>query len=166
MIIRRERFEDVKAVDALVRKAFQGMPYSDGSEPAIIRRLRKAGALSLALVAEEDGKPVGHIAFSPVGISDGASDWFGLGPLAVRPDFQRREIGTALVLGGLELLRDDRAGGVVVLGSPQFYQRFGFRCEPSLTLEGAPPDHFMALPFEGDVPAGKVAFHRAFYGEG
>lgn len=165
MIIRRERLGDVAAVYKLVAAAFAGTPYSDGSEADIIRRLRKAGALSLALVAEEEERVVGHIAFSPVGISDGTDGWFGLGPLAVDPAFQDREIGTSLVLGGLELLKDEGAHGVVVLGAPGFYQRFGFRHEPALTLDGAPPDHFMALPFEGETPTGRVAFHRAFYGE-
>ncbi|WP_180901895.1 GNAT family N-acetyltransferase [Martelella soudanensis] len=165
MIIRRERLDDVAAISELVAEAFAAMPYSDGHEADIIRRLRKAGALSLALVAEEEGRPVGHIAFSPVGISDGNDGWFGLGPLAVDPAFQRREIGAALVLGGLELLKDDGARGVVVLGAPGFYQRFGFRHEPALTLDGAPPGHFMALDFDGVMPRGKVAFHKAFYGK-
>tara|TARA_B100000378_G_scaffold233430_1_gene199153 strand:+ start:65 stop:565 length:501 start_codon:yes stop_codon:yes gene_type:complete len=165
MIIRREHVDDVAAVYKLVAAAFAGTPYSDGSEADVIRRLRKAGALSLALVAEEEGRPVGHIAFSPVGISDGTDGWFGLGPLAVDPAFQRREIGTSLVLGGLELLKDEGGHGAVVLGAPGFYQRFGFRHEPALTLEGAPPDHFMALDFDGHIPSGKVAYHRAFYGE-
>ena len=165
MIIRRERLDDVAAIYKLVAAAFAGMAHSDGSEADIIRRLRKAGALSLALVAEEEGRPVGHIAFSPVGLSEGTDGWFGLGPLAVEPAFQRREIGTSLVLGGLELLRDEGALGVVVLGDPAFYQRFGFRSEPGLMLENGPAGDFMALPFEGETPAGRVAFHRAFYGK-
>ena len=165
MIVRRERPGDVAAIYLLVAMAFSGSPHSDGSEADIIRRLRKAGALSLALVAEVEGQVVGHVAFSPVGLSDGTDGWFGLGPLAVDPAFQRRGIGTSLVLGGLELLRDEGARGVVVLGAPAFYQQFGFRSEPTITLDGAIADNFMALPFEGDPPEARVAYHRAFYGE-
>lgn len=165
MKIRREQLEDVKAIDALVRRAFYEMKHSDGSEPEIIRRLRRAGALSLALVAEKNGEPVGHIAFSPVGFSDGTEGWFGLGPIAVHPDFQNQEIGTSLVLGGLELMKDEGARGVILVGAPRFYNRFGFRAEPRLVHDGVPPENLLALAFEGEVPAGKVAFHKAFFGE-
>ncbi|MBB4120477.1 GNAT family N-acetyltransferase [Martelella radicis] len=165
MKIRRERFEDVRAVDALVRRAFYNHPHSDGSEPDIVRRLRKTCALALALVAEEDGKVVGHIAFSPVGFSDGARDWFGVGPLAVDPDYQRKGIGSSLLLGGLELLKDDGARGAVLVGDPGFYGRYGFQAEPSVTLEGVPPENLLLLPFDDDVPSGAVAFHQAFFGE-
>lgn len=166
MIIRRERPEDIERIYPMIARAFAGHPHSDGSEPEIVRRLRKAGALSLALVAEGDnGAIIGHVAFSPAGIADKSDCWFALGPLAVEPSYQRQGIGTALMLGGLELLRDERAAGVVLVGDLAFYGRFGFRAEPSLILNGVPPDHVLALPFEGDVPAGDVAFHRAFFGD-
>ncbi len=165
MKIRRERHEDVRAVDALVRRAFYGHPHSDGSEPDIIRRLRKVGALSLALVAEEDGRIVGQVACSPVGFSGGQRDWFGVGPVSVDPDYQNRGIGSALMLGGLELLKDDGARGAVLVGDAGFYGRFGFRSEPAVSHKGVPAENLLVLPFEGDPPTGEVAFHRAFFGE-
>ncbi|TPW33643.1 N-acetyltransferase [Martelella alba] len=165
MIIRRERAEDVDAIYPLVAKAFYGHPHSDGSEPAIIKRLRKAGALSLALVAEEYDMPVGHVAFSPVGFADRTEGWYGVGPLAVHPDYQGKGIGTALMLGGLELLRDTGANGAILVGDPGFYQRFGFRAEPQITHMGVPAENLLALPFEGELPKGEVAFHKAFFGE-
>ncbi|MAM09355.1 MAG: GNAT family N-acetyltransferase [Rhizobiaceae bacterium] len=165
MKIRREQFSDVRAVDALVRRAFYGHPHSDGSEPDIIRRLRGAGALSLALVAEEDDRIVGHIAFSPVGFSGGARGWYGIGPVAVDPDYQNRGIGSALMLGGLELLKDDGARGAVLVGDPGFYHRFGFRAEPGISHKGVPAENLLVLPFDDELPTGEVAFHRAFFGE-
>ncbi|PRX02968.1 UNVERIFIED_ORG: putative acetyltransferase [Martelella mediterranea] len=165
MEIRRERPDDVSAVDALVRRAFYGHPHSDGSEPAIIRRLRKAGALSLSLVAEVDGRLVGQVTFSPVGFSDGTEDWFGVGPVAVDPDYQGKGIGSALMLGGIELLKDDGAMGAVLVGDPEFYGRFGFRAENVVSQSGVPPENLLLLPFEDEMPSGEVAFHRAFFGE-
>nr|WP_272211055.1 N-acetyltransferase [Marinicella sp. W31]MDC2876948.1 N-acetyltransferase [Marinicella sp. W31] len=165
MIIRRERPGDVSAVDTLVRRAFDGHPYSDGSEPDIIRRLRKAGALSLSLVAEEGGRVVGQVAFSPVGFSGGAADWFGVGPVGVDPDHQRKGIGSALMIGGIELLKDDGAKGAILVGDLGFYARFGFRTEDGVSHEGVPPENLLLLPFDDEMPSGEVAFHRAFFGE-
>ncbi|TCT39333.1 GNAT family N-acetyltransferase [Martelella mediterranea] len=165
MRIRRETPADIAAVDRLIGRAFDGHPHSDGSEPAIVRRLRKAEALELALVAEEDGEILGHIAFSPVGFEDGSDGWFGLGPLSVEPSHQRQGIGSSLMLGGLELMRDDNAAGVVLVGDPKFYTRFGFQSDTDLSMEGVPPENLLALPFDGDIPKGQVAFHRAFFGD-
>jgi putative acetyltransferase len=56
------------------------------------------------------------------------------------------------------------AKGCVVLGSPIYYRRFGFKSYPSLMYEGAPaPEHFMALPFDEEIPQGYVENHKAFY---
>ena len=80
--IRTERAGDEAAVRALTEAAFRGQPHSDGSEAAIIDRLRGAGDLTLSLVAELAGEPVGHVAFSPVEISDSTTGWYGLGRAA------------------------------------------------------------------------------------
>lgn len=45
--------------------------------------LRKAGAVTDSLVAEQDGKLAGHVAVSPVAISDGSAGWYGLGPISL-----------------------------------------------------------------------------------
>src|SRR5690606_20299677 len=114
-------------VGALTAAAFAGVPYASGTEPAIIAALRAAGALRLSLVAAEGQELLGHVAFSPVIIGGRDRGWLGLGPLSVRPDRQRRGIGSALVRTGLERLRRDGAGGCVLLGDPAYYRRFGFR---------------------------------------
>ena len=97
MRVRDEMPADAPAVAAVVRDAFAGMPYGDGSEPRIVDALRRAGATAVALVAVEGEAVVGHVVFSPVTIDGQPSGWHGLGPLAVRPDRQRRGIGSALV---------------------------------------------------------------------
>jgi putative acetyltransferase len=68
--------------------------------------LRAAGALTISLVAEIDGQVVGHIAFSPVTVSDGATGWYGLGPVSVLPDYQKQGIEKALINEGLSSLKD------------------------------------------------------------
>src|SRR5690606_5515177 len=132
MIVREERPDDVDPIRALTTRAFAGMAFSDGSEPAIIDRLRAAGALTLSLVADMEGTVVGHVAFSPVTISDGSIGWYGLGPISVEPSMQHAGIGSRLVNEGLVRLRARDAAGCVLLGEPAYYRRFGFAADPHL----------------------------------
>jgi len=109
---------------------------------------------------------VGHIAFSPVTISDGSSDWYGLGPVSVLPEYQRRGIGSALIEEGLSRLKGLGARGCCLVGHPEFYKRFGFQNVPGLVLEGVPEEEFFAPSFDRHVPQGIVEFHRAFIADG
>ena len=164
MILRPETETDRAAIGALTAAAFGGHPHSDGSEPRIIDALRDADALSLSLVAEVDGQVVGHAAFSPVEWP-GEGDWFGLGPVSVRPDRQGKGIGGELIRHGLDLLRSQDAGGCVVLGDPAYYGRFGFEHDAGLTYEGAPPEYFTRLPLSSDeAPAGHIRYASTFEG--
>ena len=63
---------------------------------------------------------------------------------------------------GLERLRERGAAGCVVLGEPAYYGRFGFRADPCLIYAGPPPEYVQALPFDGNMPSGAVAYHPAF----
>ncbi|HTO30977.1 MAG TPA: N-acetyltransferase [Pararhizobium sp.] len=164
MIIRPETAGDIIPIRALTTIAFAGMPYSDGTEAAIIDRLRADGALVISLVAEIDDVVVGHVAFSPVEVADGADDWFGLGPVSVDPDRQKGGIGMALIKTGLDRLREIGAAGCVLLGDPGYYERFGFRHYDALRFPGPPPEYFLALTLRGSVASGIVQYHKAFYG--
>ncbi|WP_343712641.1 N-acetyltransferase [Inquilinus sp.] len=164
-MIRDQKREDDAVVRQLVGDAFRGRPYSDGREPAILDALRAAGALTVALVAEEDGQIVGQVAFSPVAINGTVRDWYGLGPVAVRPDRQGRGIGQALIRAGLDRIRALGAAGCVLAGAPGYYSRFGFAADPRLQSPGIPPQYFLILPFGAEVPEGGATFHKAFEAE-
>jgi len=97
MIIKGEKPSDIEAIAEVTKVAFEDHSFSQQTEHFIIRDLRAAGALTISLVAEVDGRVVGHIAFSPVTISDGTTNWYALGPVSVLPDYQGCRIGTALV---------------------------------------------------------------------
>jgi putative acetyltransferase len=164
MKIRHEAPQDISAIEKITIAAFGGKPYSDQTEHLIINRLREARAMSVSLVAEMDGKVVGHVAFSVVTINGEDKGWYGLGPVSVSPELQKQGIGSKLIGKGLSIIREKGAKGCVLEGNPAYYQRFGFKAYPGLFYEGAPsPEYFMALPFYDDVPEGKVEFHRAFY---
>lgn len=161
-VIRPERFDDRAALRQLVAAAFRDAPHSSGTEAAILDMLRERGRLTLSLVAEDRGVIVGHVAFSPVAIDGIAGGWFGLGPVAVRPDRQRSGIGRALIEDGLGRLRADGARGCVVLGDPAYYRRFGFGADPALRYPGVPAAYFQSLRFSGPPPAGTVTYDDAF----
>lgn len=164
MIIRPETPQDIEAIEQITFAAFKGKPYSDETEHLIIERLRAAGALSLSLVAEENGTVIGHVAFSVVMINGEDRGWYGLGPISVRPEYQRQGIGSKLIHEGLARMRALGARGCVLEGDFNYYNRFGFKSYPQLVYEGAPaPEYFMAFPFYEEVPDGKVEFHKAFY---
>jgi len=162
MLIRDETADDVDAITDVTVAAFESMEISDHTEQFIVAALRKAGALAISLVAEVQGRVVGHIAFSPVSISDGAQGWYGLGPVSVVPGYQRRGIGGALIQEGLARLRGREAKGCCLVGHPGYYGRFGFSNVVGLEHEGVPEEAFFALTFEGDLPQGRVTFHEAF----
>lgn len=160
--IRQEADDDHATIHALTTAAFKDMPFSDGSEPDLVDRLRADGDLTLSLIAEDEARIVGHIAFSPVTITDGASDWYGLGPVSVWPELQHQGIGGALIRRGIADLIAHDAHGIILLGSPEYYSRFGFRHEPQLTYPGPPPEYFQALLLKGDLPSGEVSYAPAF----
>lgn len=160
--IRRETAGDEAGIHALTMAAFHGHPHSDGSEPQLIDRLRREGDLALSLLAEEDGQIIGHIAFSPATIADGTPDWFGLGPVSVRPDRQGQGIGAALIGQGLAYMQARNARGIVLLGDPGYYGRFGFVHDLRLTYPGPPPEYFQRRLFSGDPPVGTVRYAPAF----
>ena len=162
MIIRKETAADIEAITEVTIAAFKTLPVSRHTEQFIIHALRAAGALTLSLVAEIEEQVVGHIAFSPVGISNGSKDWYGLGPVSVLPEYQKIGIGQSLIQEGLSLLREMGARGCALVGDPNYYHRFGFRNYPELIHEGVPQDVFLALPFTNNVPQGRVNFHEGF----
>jgi putative acetyltransferase len=162
-IIRGERPEDAQGIRSLLEAVF---PTTEEAE--LVDRLRRSCPDCLGLVAVEDDALVGHVVFTPVTLQTeaGVVEGSGLAPLAVRPDRQRRGIGTALVHAGLDHLRAAHCPFVVVLGHPTYYPRFGFvpasrlgvRCQ----WDQVPDDAFMILALAPDrVPAsGGLAQYR------
>jgi putative acetyltransferase len=166
VVIRSETDADVGAITEVTVAAFRTLEISNHTEHFIIAALRVAKALTVSLVAELGGRVVGHIAFSPVTISDGTQNWYGLGPVSVLPANHRQGIGKTLVLEGLSRLKDLKAQGCCLVGHPDYYRRFGFKNIPGLVHEGVPQEVFFGLSFDGHTPQGTVAFHEGFKADG
>lgn len=164
--IRPERPGDAPAIADVVRAAFLGMPYAEGDEAALVDALRAAGALTVSLVAEREGRIVGQIAFSPALADDGTPGWYAVGPLAVVPAHQRSGVGSALVAAGFDALAGAGAAGCILVGDPAYYARFGFEVSPDLCPPGQPGEYFQVRLLGGRRPAGAIRFHAAFGGGG
>jgi putative acetyltransferase len=166
IVIRNEMDDDVSTITEVTIAAFKTLAISNHTEQFIIEALRAADTLTVSLVAEVNGRVIGHIAFSPVTISDGTPNWYGLGPVSVLPEHQRQGIGKALIWEGLSRLKDLNARGCCLVGHPDYYKKFGFRNIPGLMLEGVPQEVFFTLSFDGHTPQGTVTFHEGFKADG
>lgn len=166
IVIRDEMPGDACAIAEVTIAAFKTLEISDHTAQFIIEALRSAKALAVSLVAEIDGQVVGHVAFSPVTISDGTQNWYGLGPASVLPEHQREGIGEALIREGLSRLKGMNAQGCCVAGHPVYYGRFGFKHTRELVHEGVPREAFLALSFAGYISRGTVVFHEGFRAAG
>jgi putative acetyltransferase len=164
--IRKEASTDVAAIEAVTTAAFKNAAHTSHTEQFIVAALRKAGALSVSLVADDSGTVIGHVAVSPVTVSDGTTGWYGLGPISVAPTYQRQGVGAQLMEHAVAELRALGAAGCVVLGEPGYYSRFGFKAEPSLVLPEVPPEYFLAVLFGGSLPSGSVSYHESFAAQG
>ncbi|MFC2049559.1 GNAT family N-acetyltransferase [Chloroflexota bacterium] len=152
---RPEAPEDVAAIRLLNEQAF-----GQKSEARIIEKLRNRGLLTISLVAIQDNKIVGHIAFSPVKIESEHSSFeaIALAPMAVLPAHQNKGIGSQLVRAGLEKCRSLGYEAVVVVGHPNYYPRFGFiTAKPKgLKCEFEVPDEaWMVLELREGALAGR-----------
>ena len=121
--IREEHQGDALAIRHVHEQAFGG-----DIEPRLVDMLRDANRVILSLVAEVENRIVGHVLFSPVTVEPpwGESRWAALGPIGVLPDFQGQGVGSRLVREGLDQCRSRGYDGVVLLGAPEYYSRFGF----------------------------------------
>ena len=160
--IRKEKPEDIEQIHDLTVAAFLDAEHADHTEQFIVKALRDSGALAISLVAEEDSQIIGHVALSPVTISDGASDWYGLGPISVLPNKQGKGIGSQLMDEAISELRSLGANGCVLLGDPGYYFRFGFKPRDGIVLPDVPAEYFQVLLLAGTYPQGTVSYHESF----
>ncbi|MFC9998412.1 GNAT family N-acetyltransferase [Nocardia sp. NPDC127526] len=182
MLIRRERPGDAAAIDAVHRSAFAAhyapangdrpetaarLP-ADPPEVALVRQLRDNSAWmpTLSMVAVQHDDVVGHVCLTRAGI--GPFPVLALGPIGVRTDHQGGGVGSALMhaaLGAADALDEPLIG---LLGSLDYYPRFGF--VPGVRL-GIVPDeadwtsHFQVRPlsaYEAEI-TGEFRYADPFY---
>ena len=160
LTIRWETPEDVEYIRYVNEQAF-----GRGNEAELIEKLRNRGALTISLVAVQNGEIVGHISFSPVVIeSEGSSfEVISLGTMAVLPTYQRKGVGSQMVRTGLEECRRLGHEIVVVVGHPDYYPRFGFVVAGPKGIDcefKVPEDAWMILELREGALAGRRGVAR------
>lgn len=160
--IRTETPGDASQITEVINRAFEGKWYAEGDEADLVVRLRALDDLAISLVAVCEGQVIGQIAFSPAELDGCFTGWFGLGPVAVHPDYQGWGVGSALMLAGFKELTELDAKGCILVGDPNFYGRFGFVLAPDNCPDDQPREYFMVKTLRAEVPVGQFAFHPAF----
>lgn len=163
MLIRRERAGDIPAIDAVHRAAFA--PATAGADPAeveLVHRLRADAAWipTLSLVAEVIDRVVGHVCLTRAGV--GPYPVLALGPIGVLPEHQHARVGSGLMhaaLGAADALDEPLIG---LLGSLEYYPRFGFQPGARLGIVPNEPSwtsHFQVRPLTTYEPGITGEFH-------
>lgn len=161
------RFEQPK--DVIKIRQVNLAAFDTDIEANLVDRLRKAGVSLVSLVAEEGDQLIGHILFSPVSLAGyGKLKLVGLAPMAVLPQWQRKGVGSQLIMHGLQACIEAGNDAAVVLGHPQYYPRFGF--VPSLIFGirseyDVPPEVFMVKELRPGAlkgVSGIVSYHPVF----
>jgi putative acetyltransferase len=160
--IRGEEAADRERIREITELAFREAAHTCGREHLLVDALRESGALTISLVAVSDCGIVGHIAVSPITVSQATGPWFGIGPVSVLPQYQKQGIGSRLMDSALSQLRAQGARGCVLVGDPSFYVRFGFRSDPLLVVPGVPSEVCLSLRFCQCDDHGTVTFQKAF----
>jgi putative acetyltransferase len=123
--VRPEVPEDARAIDVVHISAFGGE-----AEALLISALRESSSYNreLSLVAELNGRIVGHVLLTraPLRREGDEKNILVLGPMSVVPSQSHRGIGSELIRASVDLAREKGYGAIVVVGHPEYYQRFGF----------------------------------------
>lgn len=161
--VRIENGEECATIRSVIDAAFGGT-----EESTLVDRLRDEGYAMISLVAELDGRIVGHLLISRMWVQTSSKlvEAVALAPVAVLPEYQRRGIGDRLIRHGLELIRERGEKIVIVAGHPDYYPRFGFSSEKARCLKSPfPQEAFMAMELQAgalDDVRGAVVYASPF----
>jgi putative acetyltransferase len=154
--IRDETMGDHDVVRRLHLAAF-----SEPSPGRLADELRKSGDAVLSLVAEQNGRIVGHVLLSRLQAPMRA---LTLAPVGVDPKFQRRGVGSTLIREAQKRARQDGWQAIFVLGSPAYYGRFGFLAANAASYDGPykGPDFMVQLLSDAVPRTGRLDFPAVF----
>lgn len=166
--IRPEQDGDAAAIRGVLTSAFPTQEEAD-----LVDALRDNSSVwepGLSYLAHDGDKVIGHVLLTRCWIN--STPALALAPVAVVPDYQGRGFGSALI----EKILDDAAASahevnapaaVLVLGSAEFYPRFGFEISRMHGIKppfDVPKENFMVLNLnpEFELPMGMVYYPAEF----
>lgn len=169
MIIRRETQDDFDPIYELVKGAFETAKVSNGKEQDYVNYLRNSGNYipELALVAEEEGKLIGHIMLTRMDIvgEEGRHESLLLAPISVELAHRNKGVGSALIRESFKRAREMNFTSVLLVGDPAYYQRFGFRRSIEFGIKYATPipeEYVLACEL---IPEALKGIHGVFFCE-
>src|SRR4030066_775688 len=150
LIIRNEKEKDYRDVEQLIREAFWNLYVPGCNEHFVMHNLRNSQDFipELDFVAEKEGQIVGQIAYSRgiIKYKQGEKkEIISFGPVSVLPAFQKRGVGSALIIHTINLARDMGHSAICIYGDPRYYSRFGFRCAEKYEIKTADDKFAVAL---------------------
>jgi predicted N-acetyltransferase YhbS len=130
-----ERNDNIAARENLLDRVMGEVRFRRASE-----RMREGRLPAISLNAlDSSGAVIGTIRLWHIK-ADGLNDALLLGPLAVDPAFQGLGIGGALMKAALAHASKAAFSAIILVGDPEYYQRFGF--EAALAANLAMPGPF------------------------
>lgn len=161
IVVRHEAPEDYAAIRAVLLQSFEGSDEAD-----LIEELRRGPDLVLALVAEDRGEVVGHVAFSRIRVQDGDDAYHAvaLAPLAVRPESRNLGVATQLIREAHACLAALGETLSIVLGEPDFYRRFGYSRDKAVDFESDYQSRYLLAATFGAAPTSGTLVYAAPFG--
>ena len=151
--VRSESKDDIKAIDVVNISAFEG-----DNEARLVTALRGSPGFTneLSLVAEFNGRIVGHLMLTPVTLHQRDQDVkvLALAPMSVVPSQSHRGIGSELVAAAKAIAKNKGYKVISVAGHPEFYVRFGFRSASDWDIKcnlPVPEDALLIMELEEGV---------------
>lgn len=169
IIIREETNKDFNEVHDIVKSAFKNAEHTDHNEHNLVNKLRNSDAFikGLSLVAESDGKIIGHTMITKIKIGKHTS--LALAPLAVLPKYHGMGVGRKLILEGHKIAKDLGYSSVIILGDPNYYSCFGYVAASKWGIKApfeVPDENFMAIELIGNGlknVSGIVSYAKEFF---
>ena len=171
--IRKEKESDYKVVFELTEKAFASLEISNHDEQFLVERLRKSDVFipELSIIAEYNGKVVGHILLTKLKIVNKENQFesLSLAPVSVLPEFQNKGIGGRLIEAAHQKAKELGYKSVILVGHENYYPRFGYELASKygITFSFEVPDiNAMAIELERGALkniSGEVRYPKEFF---
>jgi putative acetyltransferase len=152
-----------EAADAEAVRRLNLARFESSAEADLTEKLRAGGHAEIELVADADGKIVGHVMLSRMMVPEKA---LGLGPVATAKDHENEGVASSLIESALALATAHDWQMVFLLGDPAFYERFGFSVEDAARFKSAYDGPYWQVSFlDEDAPRSGKAEYAAPFGE-
>lgn len=171
LIIRSEEPADYKDTELMAMRSFWNKYKPEADEHFLIRIIRKSEDYipEISRIAVYNGRVVGAVYYTKAWIVDGDTrhEVVTFGPLAVEPTLEGHDIGGTLMRETIKLAKAAGYAGIVLMGEPYYYPRFGFERGEKYGItdaEGNTFDALMCLPLNNDFSEikGKLVESRDF----